>query len=126
MDQPTQELHLCTAAILHALSRALLSARSGSHGATAYLFRSGLSSVMFVGWVRRSVVGGAWARWRDRVCPRTPRLTSVLDSGWLPVVGDMMCDGVFRQMVLRPLILSGPFPVGGRQQSAGSWPRFIG
>jgi hypothetical protein len=47
------------------------------------------------------------------VCPRTPRLTSVLDPGWLPVVGDMMCDGVFRQMVLRPLILSGPFPWDG-------------
>ena len=44
------------------------------------------------------------------MCPRAPRLTSVLDPGWLPVVGDMMCDGVFRQMVLRPLILSGPFP----------------
>src|SRR2546421_8575276 len=30
-------------------------------------------------------VGGAWARWRVGVCPRTPRLTSVLDSGWLRV-----------------------------------------
>src|ERR1019366_6827051 len=55
----------------------------------------------------RGLSGGAWARWRDViVCPRAPRLTSVLDPGWLPVVGDMMCDGVFRQMVLRPLILS--------------------
>ena len=60
------------------------------------------------------------------MCPRAPRLTSVLDPGWLPVVGDMMCDGVFGQMVLRPLILSRPSPGMGRQQSAGSWPRFIG
>ena len=55
-------------------------------------------------------------RWRDGVCPRTPRLTSVLDPGWLRV-GYMMCDGVFRQMVLRPLILSGPFP--GKGSAAG-------
>ena len=54
-------------------------------------------------------VGGAWARLRVGVCPRTPGLTSVLDSGWLPV-GYMMCDGVFRQMVLRPLGLSRPSP----------------
>jgi hypothetical protein len=33
---------------------------------------------------------------------------------------------VFRQMVVRPLSLSGRSPVKGRQQHAGSWPRFIG
>jgi hypothetical protein len=39
----------------------------------------------------------------------------------------MMFDGVFRQMVLRPLILSGPSPLGRVGSSlAGSWPRFIG
>jgi hypothetical protein len=39
----------------------------------------------------------------------------------------MMFDGVFRQMVVRPLILSGPSPwvrVGSNR--AWSWPRFIG
>jgi len=46
----------------------------------------------------------------DPMIAATPRLTSVLDSGWLPVVGYMMCDGVFRQMVLRPLSLSRPSP----------------
>jgi hypothetical protein len=45
------------------------------------------------------------------VCPRTPWLTLALGPGWLRV-GGMMCDGVFGQMVLRPLILSGPFPPG--------------
>ena len=61
--------------------------------------------------------GGAWARCGAGVCPRTPRLTSALDPGLLRV-GDMMCDGVFRQMVMRPLILSGPSPRWvGRQQS---------
>jgi hypothetical protein len=68
--------------------------------------------------------GGPWARWRDGVCPRTPSLTSVLGPGWLRV-GDMMCDGVFRQMVVRPLILSRRFPVRGRQESVGSRPRVI-
>ena len=71
--------------------------------------------------------GGAWARCGAGVCPRTPRLTSALDPGWL-WVGDMMCDGVFRQMVMRPLSLSGPSPRVRRVGSslAGSWPRFIG
>ena len=69
--------------------------------------------------------GGAWARCWGRSCPRTPRLTSVLDSGWLRA-GDMMCDGVFRQVVVRPLGLSGRSPEKGRQQGVGSWPRFIG
>ena len=60
--------------------------------------------------------GGACARC-GVVCPRTPRLTSALGPGWLRV-GDMMFDGVFRQMVLRPLILLGRPHVGvGRQQS---------
>ena len=59
------------------------------------------------------------------MCPRTPGLTSVLDSGWLPV-GYMMCDGVFRQMVLRPPSLLGRPLELGRQRNAGSWPRFIG
>ena len=36
-----------------------------------------------------------------------------------------MCDGGFRQMRLRPLGLSRPSPVRGRQQGFGSWPRFI-
>lgn len=64
--------------------------------------------------------GGAWARSRGGVCPRTPRLTSALGPGWLRV-GSMMFDGVFRQMVLRPLILFWAVPaavvVAGRQQS---------
>ena len=60
------------------------------------------------------------------VCPRTPRLTSALGPVWLRV-GDMMLDGVLRQMVLRPLSLSGPSPRGWVGSSlAGSWPRFIG
>ena len=39
-----------------------------------------------------------------------------------------MFDGVFRQMVVRPLVLSGQSPLLGRVGSdlAGSWPRFIG
>jgi hypothetical protein len=57
------------------------------------------------------------------MCPRTPRLTLVLDAGWLPV-GYMMWWGV-RQMVVRPLSLTGPFPGWGRQQGGGNWPRFI-
>ena len=69
--------------------------------------------------------GGEWACC-GVVCPRTPRLTSALGPGWLRV-GDMMFDGVFRQMVLRPLILSGPSPRGWVGSSlAGSWPQFIG
>ena len=71
--------------------------------------------------LRESVVGegrrgggGACARWSVVVCPRTPRLTSALDPGWLRA-GGMMCDGVFRQMVVRPLILSGPSPSRGRR-----------
>jgi hypothetical protein len=48
-------------------------------------------------------------------------------SGLATGVGDVMVDGVlFPQMVLRPLSLSGPFLGSGRQQAAGSWPRFIG
>ena len=47
----------------------------------------------------------------------------VSDPGWLRI-GDMMCDGVFRQMVVRPLILCRRFPVRGWQQSVGSRPRF--
>jgi hypothetical protein len=40
----------------------------------------------------------------------------------------MMFDGVFRQMVVRPLVLSGQSPPVWRVGSslAGSWPRFIG
>ena len=90
----------------------------------AYLSRPRVSSVLVFGGGGLDV-GGAWARWGDGVCPRTPRLTSVLDPGWLRV-GYMMCVGGFRQMVLRPLSLSGPSPGMGRQQHAGSWPRFIG
>src|ERR1039457_2581326 len=78
-----------------------------------YLSRPRLSSVLVVG-APVGAVGGAWARRRYGVCPRTPRLTSVLDPGWLRV-GYMMCDGGFGQMVLRPLILSGPFPRRGRR-----------
>ncbi len=40
-----------------------------------------------------------------------------------------MFDGVFRQMVVRPLVLSGQSPPPGRRVGsglAGSWPRFIG
>jgi hypothetical protein len=40
----------------------------------------------------------------------------VLDRVWL-LVGDMMVDGVFRQMCLRPLDLLWPSPCSGRQQS---------
>ena len=68
--------------------------------------------------------GGAWARCGAGVCPRTPRLTSALDSGWLPV-GDMMWWGVPADG-LRPLSLSRPLPARrGRQQGFGNWPRFI-
>jgi len=60
-------------------------------------------------------------------CRRTPRLTSARGPGWLQV-GDMMLDGAFRQMLVRPLSLSGPSPrvrwVGS--SLAGSRPRFIG
>ena len=62
------------------------------------------------------------------MCPRTPRLTSARGPGWFRA-GDMMCDGVFRQMVVRPLSLSGPSPPPGRRVGSslvGSWPRFIG
>ena len=92
--------------------------------APASLCRPGLSRALMV--VGGSPVsgGGAWARWRDGVCPRTPRLTSVLDAGWLPV-GYMMWWGVPADGV-RPLSLTGPFPVRGRQRGGGSWPRFIG
>jgi len=39
----------------------------------------------------------------------------------------MMFDGVFRQMMVRPLILSGPFPPGRvGSDLARNWPRFIG
>ena len=69
--------------------------------------------------VRGRVVGLVCVRGR-------PGSTSALDPGLLRV-GDMMCDGVFRQMVMRPLILSGPSPRGWVGSSlAGSWPRFIG
>ena len=54
-------------------------------------------------------LGGAWARWGAGVCPRTPGLTSVLDSGWLPV-GYMMCDGVFRQMCCGRSVFLGRLP----------------
>jgi len=81
--------------------------------------------LVFSGVADLEVRGGAWARWGIGVCPRTPRLTSVLDPGWLRV-GYMMCDGGFRQMVVRPLSLSRPPPGMGRQQAAGSWPRVIG
>jgi len=37
-------------------------------------------------------------------CARTPSLISVLDAGWLRV-GDMMVDGVFREIEV-----SGPIP----------------
>jgi hypothetical protein len=59
--------------------------------------------------------------------PRTPRLTSARGSGWLRA-GGMMFDGVFRQMVVRPLVLSGQSPPVWRVGSdlAGSWPQFIG
>ena len=60
--------------------------------------------------------GGAWARCGVEVCPRTPWLTWAIGPGWLRV-GDMMCDGVFRQMVLRPLILSGPSARGWTKES---------
>jgi len=50
--------------------------------------------------------------------PRTPRLTSALDPGWLRV-GDMVFGGLFRRMVLRPLSLSGRSPREGRQRFAG-------
>ena len=66
--------------------------------------------------VRRSG-GGAWARSRGGVCPRTPRLTSALDPGWLRV-GGMMFDGVFRQMVLRPLTPGRPRRRGGGGSAA--------
>jgi hypothetical protein len=68
--------------------------------------------------------GGAWARWCGW-CARAPSLTSDLDPGWLRV-GDMMVDGVTPEMVVRPLVLSGPSPRCGSAGEAGSWPRFIG
>jgi hypothetical protein len=68
--------------------------------------------------------GGAWAR-RSDGCARAPRLTSVREQGWF-LFGDMMVDGVTPRMVLRPLVLSRPFPGVGRQRVLGSWPRFIG
>ena len=66
------------------------------------------------------MLGGPWARWGVNVCPRTPRLTLVLDAGWLPV-GHMMWWGV--RDGLRPLSLTRPFPgersaAGGRELAA--------
>jgi hypothetical protein len=49
------------------------------------------------------------------VCPRTPRLTLVLEAGWLPV-GHMMWWG-FRQMGCGSSVLLGRLRVG----SAAGW-----
>ena len=106
-------LCVCNGPIPHALASALLPcAGSGCQG---------------VGGCWRDFLdcsGGAWARWVVGACPRTPRLTLVLDAGWLPV-GHMMWWGVPADG-LRPLSLTRPFPVRGRQQGGGNWPRFIG
>jgi len=59
------------------------------------------------------------------VSPRPPAYRSV-GVVVRAAVGYMMVDGVFRQMVLRPLSLSRPYPGKGWQEAAGSWPRFIG
>ena len=109
-----------------ALSRSEIRTASSEVLTAPYLSRSRLSSGCLSSALSGGrPCGGAWARLRDGVCPRTPSLTSVLDPGWLRV-GYMMCDGVFQQMVWRPLILSGLFPGRGRQERVGSWPRFIG
>ena len=79
-------------------------------------------------------VGGRWSGWGGVsafwvwCCPRTPRLTSILGPGWFRVA-DMMCDGVFRQMAVRPLSLSVLVPAAGavgRQQSRRELAAFIG
>jgi hypothetical protein len=86
---------------------------------SASLCRPGLSrALMVIGNPARGGVGGAWARWRVGACPRTPRLTSVLGAGWLPA-GHMMWWGVPADG-LRPLSLTRPFPVKGRQQGGGT------
>jgi hypothetical protein len=61
--------------------------------APSFLVPARVVKALMVVVAARSGVGGAWARGGMGVCPRTPSLTSVLDTGWLPV-GYMMWWGV--------------------------------
>src|SRR5450432_848110 len=78
----------------------------------AYLCRPGLSRPFDRRHLAlRMCLGGAWGV-EGQLCVRGRPGLSALDPGWSRA-GDMMCDGVFRQMVLWPLGLSRPSPVKG-------------
>jgi hypothetical protein len=66
-------------------------------------------------------LGGAWARWIERiVCARAPGLTLVHDPA-VRRAGDKMFDGVISLgEALRPLDLSGPSTRACRQQQWGA------